>query len=264
MKNQDRAKKLFFDIETSANVALTWGKYDQTVPHFVREWEVLSISYCWEINGKRDKIENISRLDHNYATDKDLMRKFGKLLDEADMIIAHNGRKFDLKKINSRIKKHNLPVPSSVKVIDTLEVFRRRFSLNSNKLNDIGAFLGLGKKVETGGIMLWVDCMTGFMLPGKVIKKSWRKMIKYNNQDVVLLMAVYDNSKAWINGHPSVTLYGEKPGGCPTCGGTKLKSKGWEYTKTSAYRRFVCTSCGSTCRSRTADKTRIKPDYVPV
>ena len=38
---------LLFDIESSPNLSWTWGKWDQNVLRFEREWYILAISWTW-------------------------------------------------------------------------------------------------------------------------------------------------------------------------------------------------------------------------
>ena len=77
-----------------------------------------------------------------------------KLLDETDIVVFHNGDRYDIKRLNTRFIFHGLHQPSPYKSIDTLKVARRKFAFPSNKLTAIGKYLGLGEKMETGGFKL--------------------------------------------------------------------------------------------------------------
>ena len=111
--------------------------------------------------------------------DSSLVKALWDLIDEADVVIAHNGDKFDMRKANARFVAHGLGPASPVKQVDTLKVARRYFMFNSNKLDHLGAHLGLGRKVDTGGFETWAGCMRGDM-------KFWKRMTKYAKQDVDL------------------------------------------------------------------------------
>jgi DNA polymerase III epsilon subunit-like protein len=65
-------------------------------------------------------------------------------MDEADLICAHNGDAFDIKKINSRLIVNGFKPPSPFKTIDTLKIARRVFKFDSNKLDNIGRYLSRG------------------------------------------------------------------------------------------------------------------------
>ena len=74
------------------------------------------------------------------------------MFDEADVVIAHNGDKFDMRKANARFGHYEPPMP--VQQVDTLKVARKYFKFESNKLGDLGEHLGLGNKEVTGGFAL--------------------------------------------------------------------------------------------------------------
>src|SRR4029078_8668904 len=69
--------------------------------------------------------------------DKRIVKNLWKLLNEADVVIAHNGDRFDLPKINARFLIHQIKPPSHYETIDTLKTARRKFGLTSNKLDYI-------------------------------------------------------------------------------------------------------------------------------
>jgi hypothetical protein len=133
--------------------------------------------------------------------------------------------------------------PSPYAVVDTLKQARSIGKYDSNKLNDLGQFFGLGKKLRTGGADLWFDCMEGD-------KQAWNHMKKYNAQDVILLEKIYVRLLPWMKGHPNLaTPYG--PHVCPKCGGTEFRSKGLKYNQTTAYRQLNCRACGASVRDTT-------------
>lgn len=227
-------KCLLFDIETAANLAYVWGKFEQDVIRFQSEWYMLSWSAKW-LNG-----EHITKClaDYQYDpndphNDKELVTDLWKLFNEADVIIGHNGDKFDIKKANTRFIEHGLPPPAPYKTVDTLKVARKYFGFNSNKLDDLGRRLGVGRKIKHSGFDLWLGCIRGELA-------SWKKMKSYNRQDVVLLERVYLKLRPWIENHPPTS---EDPAECP-CGGL-YKKRGSSLLKGGKRRqRFQCKKCG--------------------
>lgn len=224
MKNK-KPTILFLDIETTPNLAYVWGKYQQDVIEFDKETQILSIS--WKEQGS----SNVRFV--RYPSPELLCR----LLNRADIVVAHNGKAFDLKHIHREILQGGLKPPSPYSIVDTLTVARKHFKFNSNKLGDLGKSLKIGTKVQTGGFKLWLDCLAGK-------SKAWDKMERYNKQDVVLLEKVYDKLLPWIDNHPSIALLkGRK--GCANCGSRKLHSKGYRVTTKTRYQRFQCQDCGA-------------------
>lgn len=247
-----KAKILFFDIETTPNLSYTWGKYEQNVIAFKKEWELLTFAYKF-LGDKETTC--VTRLDFKDKTDKSITKALKEVLESADIIVAHNGHDFDFKKANAKFVQHDAGRLSFKQYVDTKRVAKRYFKFNSNSLDDLGNLLGVGRKKETGGFDLWLRCMAGE-------KEAYKKMAKYNIQDVLLLERVYLKLRPWMDQHPNVANICEKPDNCPKCGSKRpMKARGYVYTKTTAYRTFLCRDCGGYSRSRTAEKVD-KPEFV--
>lgn len=192
--------------------------------------------------------EDYTYYDTAYGDDDDYgcMESLWTLMDEADIIIAHNGERFDVPKINARFLEYGMRPPSPYKQIDTLKVAKRNFRLTSNRLDYIAKMLGFGGKLETGGMQLWVDCMKG-------IKEAWSKMLEYNIHDVTILEWVYLELRPWIHNHPNLALYEDNEETvCPACGSKHIHFRGYAYTPVGKYRRFVCMADGCGKWSRVA------------
>ncbi len=235
----NKARILVLDIENSPNLSYTWGKYEQDVIAFEKEWYMLSFSYKWL--GEKTKVlalPDFKNYKKNKEDDSALVSELRDLLDEADIVIGHNVDRFDLRKINTRMLHAGMKVPSPYQTVDTLSVARSRFFLNSNKLGDVAEFLGIGEKAETGGFQLWLDCMAGE-------KKAWEKMKNYNKHDVDLTEKVYAHLLPWVRRHPNVAVIENRPDACPNCGGAKLTARGWGNTRTMRRRRYQCEGCGA-------------------
>lgn len=229
-----KPRVLFFDIETSPNLGYVWQKYETDVIAFKKEWELLCFAYKWQ---GQEKVHVVTRQDFRDKTDKVITQTLWSLFDQADVIIAHNGQSFDNKKSKAKFIEHGLPPPSPYKIIDTMLIARSQFNFNSNSLNDLGQLLKLGKKIPTGGFDLWLACMAGD-------KNAWKKMAKYNKQDVVLLEKVYEKLKPWTTRHPDMAVMVKKYGNCPVCMSPAIQSRGSERTKTGLKPRRQCQDCG--------------------
>jgi hypothetical protein len=127
---------------------------------------------------------------------------------------------------------------SPIKTIDTKKVASAKFGFCSNKLNELGRQLGLGVKEQTGGYKLWIDCKAG-------VPKAWLKMKSYNKQDVVLLEQIYLRLRPWMTNHPNRNLFDGTLSNCPTCGSSRLQSRGYGRTISAIYHKYQCQNCGS-------------------
>ena len=238
----NKPKILFLDIETSPNISYTWGKWEQDVIEFKEEWHILSYSAKWL--GGEQVTEGMC--DFNDKTDKTLVKRIYQLFDEADIIVAHNGDQFDIKKCQARFTFYGFKPTSPFKTVDTKKIAKKYFNFNSNSLNDLGISLGLGKKRKHDGFDPWLGCMNGD-------KKSWDIMKKYNAQDVLLLEKIYTHFLPWISSHPNLSLYINKEV-CPNCGSNDLQSRGYSLTLGGKFRRFQCQDCGHWSRSKVKDE----------
>jgi len=251
------AKILYYDIETAPNLSYVWGHFEQNVIEHEREWYLLCVSYRWEGENKTQVCSLIDFPDA-YAKDPEndfhVAKKLWELINEADIVIAHNGDRFDMRKANARFVYHNLGPTSPVKQIDTLKVARRYFMFNSNKLDNLGQHLGVGRKVDTGGFETWAGCMRGDI-------KAWKLMIKYAKQDVDLLRKVYMKLRPWMTNHPNLNVYSGECS-CPTCGSDDLQRRGQRYTQIGTYQQWFCNSCGAWSRTRLLEDVE-RPGIVP-
>ena len=244
------ARILHFDLELSPFVGYTWGKWDQNVLEFIETYRVLSFAYKWE--GDRG-VKVVAQCDFDdydggYLNDRNVCAAMFDLLDEADIVVAHNGDRFDVPKINARLLLNGFSPPSPYHSIDTLKIVRREFAFASNSLANVCEELGIGKKMDSGGIETFLGCMSGD-------EKAWRHMKRYNKRDVQLSQKLYHFLRPWVKNHPSVNLMSGEDDACPRCGKVgALRPKGYRYTKVSKFRRYVCEptkgGCGGWSRVR--------------
>lgn len=249
------ARVLFWDIETAPILGTAWANYDTNLIWVVEDWYILCFAYKWQ-GGKTQVISlpDFKLYKKDPKNDIEVVKALQALFEEADITIAHNGDRFDVRKTNARILKHNLPRPIPPKTIDTLKVSRKNFALTSHKLDDLGEYLGVGRKIKTDKD-LWEGCVAGDM-------KAWKKMKKYNIQDVELLERVYNKLLPWIDNHPSLSILENRPDSCPNCGGTNVIARSkYHPTKTQAYQYHQCNDCGHPVKVRIPEK-REKVTYA--
>jgi hypothetical protein len=237
------AKVLLYDVEVGPNIAYIWGKYEQdALGDFIQERQV--ISFAWKWLGEKDvhvlSLPRFKEYKKDRNSNRSLIMRLHELFVRADIVIGHNVDKFDDKMANTEFILNGLNPPPPHKTIDTLKVARSRFRFNSNKLDDLGIRLGVGRKVKTGGFKLWAGCLNGDM-------KSWSLMEGYNKQDVILLEKVYLKLRPWIKNHPDLNAI-DRHVGCPACKGINLNRRGWERVGTGRRRRYQCNDCGKWAR----------------
>lgn len=190
---------LFIDIETFPLTIFSWGVYEQNALA-VKEHSVICCYSAKWLNGRHitKALPDYKGYRAGKHNDKRLVAELWALLDAADVVVAQNGDAFDIKKINTRFVRYGLKPPSPYKTVDTLKVARRVFRFDSNKLDDLCAYLKIGRKLSTGGFGLWLGCMAGQ-------RKAWARMKRYNAHDTRLLAALYARLLPWILTTPRCT-----------------------------------------------------------
>jgi len=244
------AKILCLDIETAPAKVYCWGLWDQNIGinQIVEDGYVL----CWCAKWLDSKeilsdalINHSTHFKNNPRCDKKIAESIWRLVNEADIVVTHNGNNFDLKWLNTMFIKHGLKPVSPYKSIDTCAVVKNKFRFISNKLDFICRKLDLGRKIETN-FKLWERCMKGDA-------KSWALMVKYCKHDVRILERLYMAVRPYISKHPNMNLYnGVVCAVCPNCGNKNLERRGYDYTAIGKFQRYVCKTCGRWSRDRKA------------
>lgn len=237
-------KVLFLDIETAPTIAYTWRMYKANISQdmIVEGGYMLSCSMKWLGNDTVYYYENRSN------DDKELTSKVLEFLNEADYVVAHNGEKFDIPYIKYRAVVNKLTPPSPFKVIDTLRIARKEFLFSRNTLANLAEELAVEAKFthdEFSGFKLWSACLSGN-------DKAWKVMQHYNKQDVITLEQVYLKLRPWSKEHPNITVEQEDTSGfrCPKCGSIHIQLRGYTFTNSSKYHKYVCRECGGWSRTR--------------
>lgn len=248
-----KPKILLFDIETMANLVYTWGKYEQDVIAYKRHWYMLSFAYKWLGENKTYvcSLPDYSIYKKDKFNDYFLTKELWNLFNEADIVIAHNGQAFDVKKVTSRFLKHGFPPPSPYKQVDTKLVAKKYLKQDSNKLDDLGDYFGIGRKLTHEGFNLWLGCEAGD-------KASWKKMCQYNKQDVMLLEKVYNKLLPYITNHPNLAIYTGNNQSCPNCASSDIIKDGKSYRSSGIWQKWKCKSCTSWHSSPLKDNALIR------
>lgn len=241
---------LTIDIETAPIESYTWGIWEQNVglDQIKTEWSILAFAAKWIDKKAVIYADTSGRGAAKVRDDKPLVKALWALLDEADIIVAQNGARFDLKKINARLVMHGFGPYSPVRVIDTLLVAKKHFGFTSNKLEWQSKYLTDSPKSKHKtfpGFELWLECLADN-------PKAWAEMRKYNIQDVISTEKLYLKQRPWIAQHPNLGTYSDRAeASCPKCDSTNVQARGFQVLQQGRYQRFHCQSCGGWSRGKT-------------
>ena len=234
--NKLEKKRLFFDIETSPNIGFFWQSgYKLNIPYskIIKERAIICICYKW---ADEKQVYSLSWDDNQ--DDREMLEKFIAVANEASELVGHNSDKFDLPWVRTRCLFHRIPVFPTYTTIDTLKHARSKFKFNSNRLDYIANYLGVGGKTETG-----FDLWKNIVLNND--KVALNKMIDYCKNDVDILEKVYNHLANYVphKVHYGIALTDNKCS-CPECGSTDMKFSQRRYTATGLARiQLQCNSC---------------------
>ena len=248
-------KILVTDLETLPINASVWRLFDQNVGlNMIHEdWAMLSFAAKWY--GKRGVEYGDTMKAHSIRDDRDIVAHLCALLDEADVVVGHNVKKFDLKKLRARAVQHGLAPFREPKVIDTMLMARSIGAFTSNKLEYLTKALCTDHKSGHGkypGFELWLGILRNE-------PAAWAEMKKYNIQDVKVTEQLYTVLRPWAPRLPNLAqFYDDEHRRCPRCGSVNITANGSTFSNVSEYTQYVCSDCGGFSRGRHTINTRNK------
>jgi hypothetical protein len=254
-QQKDIPKILLFDTENSAILGFVWGLYDQNLSYdrVVEDWHSLCWSAKWLFNPEI-MFDVLTPREAKNHDDKRITESMWNLINQADILVAHNALGFDIKKLNTRFVKHGFTPPKPYQVIDTLVQARSNFAFTSNKLDDLCAFFGFPQKIDTN-FNLWKRCFYGE-------SDALTEMSEYNKNDSVILEEIYLKLRPFIKGHPNYNLWNvENISVCPNCGG-EIEFGGDYYTLLNRYDAWKCKECGAVGRSKKSNLDKEKSKLI--
>lgn len=224
---------LLVDIETKPIVALIWSLRQKYIPPemILEDWGIIAWAAKWL--GEKEVFYE----DTRKKEEKTCLRRLWGLLDDADVVIWHNGDHFDGPKLNTRFKFLGYKPYSPVRSVDTKKLFCRVFGESSNSL----AFLSEKynkrykklKHAKFPGNDLWKECRLGN-------PEAWDEMEKYNIHDVLALEELYVQAAPWD--YTDFFIYGDDIR-CK-CGSEEFQKRGFAYTRQRKFQRYQCNECG--------------------
>lgn len=247
MTVKTKARILLLDIETAPNVAYVWRFFKTNIG----AKQVLERGYMLSFAAKWLDDDKVYYADVQNQNEKSLLKDLLPLLEEADMVVAHNGERFDMPQIRGRYLQHGMAPPSPVKVIDTYKIAKKEFGFPSNSLEYLTTALNCsvqkGGHKEYPGFELWLGVL-------RDDPKAWAEMKLYNIDDILAMESLYLKMRPYARFHPNVAVFSEdnKAPACPKCGEQHLVKRGFAYTNVGKFQRYRCEDCGGWSKGRTS------------
>jgi hypothetical protein len=252
-----------FDIETAAALAYTFGRNKQFISdsgiHTEGGWIICAgIRYYGQPSESTTMLYNAKEIER--GSDQYVTELLYDIYKESDAVLAHNSQGFDHPMLQNRSLVHGFGPLPSVKVLDTLKIAKKKLRLPTNKLDTIGSYFQLGRKLQHSGIGLWKDVQEGS-------EEALAIMLDYCEQDVNLLYDVYDTMKSL--GHPGTNFnaglyYNDGKVHCNVCGGHVEPTGRFCHTQVSTYHELECVDCKALQRSRKAINSNSDRNFLTV
>lgn len=251
-------KTLILDIETSPKIAYVWRFFKENIgaKQVKEHGHIMSFAAKWLDN------DTVFYCENRKEDDTKIVQELCKFLDEADIVVAHNGQEFDLKQIRARALVRGQRPPSPVKIVDTYRIAKREFGFPSNSLEYLTNVLGCTIKKKSHkkfpGFELWLECLRNN-------EEAWAEMKAYNVDDVLALEELYLKMRPWDTKHPSVSVDSvpDQPV-CPKCGSVHIQRRGFAYTNVGKFQRFACSDCGGWSRTRYSESGKNVNQLAPL
>lgn len=237
-----RARILYLDLEISPMLSYNYEAYESNALKILKSPMLVSFGWQWE--GEKD-VHCVALPDYKgyrkgifKLDDKKIVKDLYDIMMQADVIIGHNIKDFDIKIARTRFLAHGLPVTKKWDTVDTLKVSRSQFRFPKNNLDYVTGFVGLeGKSDLKHSDLIW-GCIDGDLV-------KWRKMKDYNKQDIKITREYYLKIRGWDTTHTNLSFYSRQLHVCPNCEGKKFHRHGKRWYRNGLRWVYRCLDCGS-------------------
>lgn len=202
-------------------ICVGWKVYGEIGVNCLNAWD-------WKSRWRKD-------VNDDFA----LVRASYEVLRDADVVVTHNGKRFDWKFLQTRILLHGFAPLPKILHVDTCAESKKHLLMFNNRLNTLAKFFGSIEKKENGGWPLWVKVSNRD-------PEAMQLMAEYCKQDVLSLEEIFKKLLPVISQLPNHNLFEEKDQFvCARCGSNHITRQGKYVTKTKIANRYKCQDCGS-------------------
>ena len=255
---------LVADIETFPMLSYHWRMWKQNISdaQVVEDVSLMSFAAKW-LNQPDAFYIDQRGMGKRMRNHRKTLAAVHKVLSNADMVVAHNGQRFDIPMLQGFMVEEGMPPLPPIKVVDTLLLNRKQFAFSSQRLGFVSPkFMpsddAKSKHNEFPGFSMWLECLADN-------PAAWDANKEYNLTDVTALEALYLKLRGWYQGGPNFGPYSAAAEGdhvCPNCGSTGVDRKGYRHTQVGIYQRYRCNDCGAWSRGRVLTATRAERSHI--
>jgi uncharacterized protein YprB with RNaseH-like and TPR domain len=132
------------------------------------------------------------RADFWRRVDGELLKLIVKAYEQYDLVIHFNGRNFDVKFLNTRLIKNNLPILPEMKQLDIYQIAKHRLRIRSKRLDALKEFLEIDHEDEGHKWEYW-------QMAGAGVKEGFDYVVHHCIRDTDRLSEVAKRMKVFIN-----------------------------------------------------------------
>ncbi len=136
--------------------------------------------------------EKRKSIDYWHRVDRELLLKIRDVYEKYDIIIHFNGRNFDIKFLNTRMLKNEIPLLPEMKQLDIYQIAKHRLRLRSKRLDALKEYLEIDNLEEGHRWEYW-------QMAGAGMKEGFDFVVDHCKRDVDRLAAVAKRLKVYIN-----------------------------------------------------------------
>lgn len=241
---------LYWDLESSLMGTLTFGLWNQNISgnRITKQSHLLSNS--WAFDDEPPQGVRLTPEQVRDGDDLDVVVDTIRAIEQCDIMITFNGRKYDQKLLKTRALAHNLPpikFPSAH--IDIMQEAKANFRFPSNSMQNISLMLGEHGKLATTGRNLWERCYK--WEDYEDCDKALAEMLEYGLIDIIATRDLFKRMKGWFKSSVNLGLITKEINGentkdnhilmCPHCGSEDVDKIGSKaYTSVSSFDIYRC------------------------
>ena len=140
------------------------------------------------------------RTDHTSAgwpkgkrgDDRETVRQIAEILADHDVLVAHNGSRFDMPFLRSRMLRWNMKRLPNMKMVDPCSIAYRHFKLRSNSLAAVADHIGVKERKTPLDMSIWADAF----LNGS--RRAMNKIVEHCVADIKVLEGVLEVVKPYV------------------------------------------------------------------
>lgn len=224
-----------WDIETAPAISHIWRPNMQFIPQNMMIEDTFIMMIGWKQWGTDEPTQSV-RVTGPEAVARDdsrIVKQFAEVLYRADVIVAHNGDRFDWPHLNGRMAIHQIDPIGYITKIDTLKLAKKNFNFTHNNLDYLGKIFGEGHKLKTDW-ELWEQASRGSVPHLKLMEE-------YMIQDVNLLDRVFYRMVPYVDRlarlQESVVIEEDI---CLVCGSKNKQRRGTYRTQSGNFPKYQC------------------------